>query len=180
MFNLDAILTLLKGMKGVEHVHLLDQDILDRLKREESTVKATLDIDVLNEGFLKALEREHVVCIVKNYTFRPPPEPTVVLCGDDGCIMGIEVFPHTRGQYESRDDVVWLSDSFVVFPEVIPQGKERFLMPAVSFPEVNESMGCWNVVSCSPSPTSDKMIKDHYVLEDDPKLARILVAFDRC
>jgi len=179
MFNLDAILSLLQGMKGVEHVYLLDKEILEQLRQEEASVKATLDIDVLNQGFLQALQREYVVCIVKNHTFRPPPEPTVVLCGDDGCIMGIEVFPHNQGQYEDREDVVWLSDGFVVFPEVVPQGGERFIMPPVSFPEVNESLGCKNVISCSPSPSSDKMIKDHYGLEDDPRLASILVAFDR-
>lgn len=179
MFNLDKILTLLQGMKGVERVFVLKEDILDKLREEESSVKATLDISVINKGFLEALERDFVVCIVKNFTFRPPPEPTVILCGDDGCLMGVEVFPHTQHLYEKREDVVWLSDAFVVFPDVIPKGREFFIMPPVSFPEVNEQLGCCNVVSCSPSPTSDKLIKDCFGIEDDPKLASILVAFDQ-
>ncbi len=179
MFDIDAVLNLLKGMDGVEHVFLLDDDILERLREEESKVKATLDIDVVNEGFNQALKRDYVACIVKNKGFRPPPEPTVILQGDDGCLMGLEVFPHQLHEYEGREDVVWLSDTFVVFPEVRPKGKEIFLMPPVSFPEVNEGLGCTKVVSCSPSPTSDKMIKDHYGIEDDPKVASILVAFDR-
>lgn len=179
MFNLDEILSLLQGMNGVERVFLLDKEILGKLREEESSVKATLDISVINKGFIEALERDFVVCIVKNFTFRPPPEPTVILCGEDGSLMGIEVFPHTKHLYDDREDVVWLSDSFVVFPDVIPKGRELFVMPPVSFPEVNEKIGCSNVVSCSPSPTSDKIIKDCFGLEDDPKLASILVAFDR-
>ena len=52
-------------------------------------------------------------------------------------------------------------------------------MPPVSFPELNEGNGCKDVVSCSPAPTSDKMIKVYYGLVDNPKLASVLVAFNR-
>jgi hypothetical protein len=51
-------------------------------------------------------------------------------------------------------------------------------MPPVSFPELNESNGCTNVLSCSPAPTCDKMIREYVGMEDDPRLASILVAFD--
>lgn len=171
---------IIKGMKGVRNAFLLDEGILSDLKTEEATVRSTLDIGVVNEGFNEALEREYVICIVKDPRFRPPPEPTVVLKGDDGTIMGIEVFPHTAGEYKARDDVIWLSDGFVVFPDRKAPSEERFVMPPVSFPELNPDNGCADVVSCSPSPTSDVMIKEHYGLEDDPKLATILVAFNGC
>lgn len=46
-------------------------------------------------------------------------------------------------------------DAFVLFPKVQGKGKSRFVMPPISFPELNESNGCYDVVSCSPSPTSD-------------------------
>lgn len=179
MFNLDKIFSILREMNGVEKVFLLEDDILEELKEEESSVKATLDISVINKGFTDALERDYVLCIVKNSAFRPPPEPTVILSGEDGCLMGIEVFPHTLHLYEEREDVAWLSDGFVVFPNVIPKGREYFVMPPVSFPEINGELGCCNVLSCSPSPTSDKIIKDRFGLEDDPKKASILVAFDQ-
>lgn len=131
-----------------------------------------------NEGFTEALKRECVICIVKSQ-FRPPPEPTVILRSGDGKTIGEEVFPWTKDRYLGRTDVVWLFDSFVLFPQVEASGGESFVMPPVSFPELNESNGCRNVISCSPAPTCDKMIRDYAGLPEDTRLASILVAFDR-
>ena len=38
--------------------------------------------------------------------------------------------------------------------------------------------GAVNIVSCSPSPLGDLLIKNYYALEDNPKLASILVGFN--
>lgn len=178
MVEKDRVLKTIGSMDGVEKAFYLDRDILEQLRQEEANVKAILDITVRNDGFNEALKRDHVVCIIKNTRFRPPPEPTVILEGDDGVLMGIEVFPHTRSEYDEREDVIWLSEDFVVFPDKTTMGREFFVMPPVSFPEVNEDIGCYDVVSCSPSPTSDLKVKEHYGLEDDPRLASILVAYN--
>ena len=89
------------------------------------------------------------------------------------------MFPWTKDKYLGRTDIVWLFDSFVLFPQVEASGGESFVMPPVSFPELNESNGCRNVISCSPAPTCDKMIRDYAGLPEDTRLASILVAFDR-
>jgi len=177
----DLPLRIVEKLRGVVSAFYLDKDILDEVKKEESTVRASGDITVINEGFNQALTRDRVICIVKDPRFRPPPEPTVKLVSTDGKVMGIEVFPETAKEYQDRNDIVWLSDGFVVFTDIMP-GKgedEKFIMPPVSFPELNESNGCKNVVSCSPAPTCDKMIRQWHGLEDNGKLASILVAYDR-
>ena len=176
----DLPLSIIKGMRGVVDAFYLDRDILEKVRQEEATVKAVGTVDVINEGFNQALKREKVICIVKDPRFRPPPEPTVTLMSGDGKLMGVEVFPETAKKYLGREDVIWLSDGFVVFPEVAPGDGygEAFIMPPVSFPELNESNGCKDVVSCSPAPTCDKMIRQWHGMEDNGKLASILVAFN--
>ncbi len=175
----DKQLEIIRGLRGVIHAFYLDKEILSELEKEEAKVRAMGNIEVDNQGFKQALGRDSVICIVKDPRFRPPPEPTVILVSGEGNIIGEEVFPFTASKYTSRDDVVWLSDGFVLFPTVQASGGEQFVMPPVSFPELNESNGCKNVISCSPAPTSDLMIKKHYGLVDNPKLASVLVAFDR-
>ena len=175
----DVPISIIKGMNGVLKAFYLNDEILNALRIEEASVKGSTDIGVVNEGFDEALKREKVICIVKDARFRPPPEPTVILRGNDGAVLGEEVFPHTTHLYEGRDDLIWMGDAFVVFPQVTVKGGESFVMPPVSFPELNEGNGCVDVVSCSPAPTSDVMIKKHYGLEDNPKLATILVAYDK-
>lgn len=175
----DSQLEIIRGLRGVIHAFYLDEEILQKLKDEEAKVHAMGDIEVENVGFNQALERDSVICIVKDPRFRPPPEPTVILRSGNGEVIGTEVFPFTAKEYESRDDVVWLSDGFVLFPLVQADGGEQFVMPPVSFPELNEGNGCKDVISCSPAPTSDLMIRNHYGLIDNPKLASVLVAFNR-
>lgn len=177
--GLDLPLQIVRGLRGVKYAFYLDQETLEMLKKEEATVRAMGNIPVDNQGFLQALCRESVICIVKDPRFRPPPEPTVVLMGGNGNILGEEVFPFTMHKYEGRKDIVWMGDGFVCFLGVDAGGSEQFVMPPVSFPELNESNGCKDVISCSPAPTSDKMMRQHYGLEDDSRYASVLVAFNR-
>ncbi|MDR1690551.1 MAG: hypothetical protein LBR42_01735 [Candidatus Methanoplasma sp.] len=171
-------LEIIRSMRGVVHAFYLDKEILNRMKEEEAKVTAVSNISVQNDGFNRALEKDHVIAIVKDPRFRPPPEPTVILVSDAGEVMGIEVFPITAKKYLERDDVVWLSDAFVLFPEIKGMGGEKFVMPPVSFPELNSGNGCKDVVSCSPAPTCDLMMRKYYKLQDDPKLASVLVGYN--
>lgn len=177
----DLPLEIIKGMKGVREAFYLDGDILQKVKEEEATVTSPgTGTAVKNLGVEEALKREKVICIIKDPRFRPPPEPTVILKCSDGQTLGVEVFPETQDQYIGKEGCLMVSDGFVIFFDKIPTegSSEAFIMPPVSFPELNESNGCKNVVSCSPAPTSDKMIREYKGLPDDGKLASILVAFD--
>ncbi len=177
----DLPLQIVKGMKGVREAFYLDDEIRAKALTEESTVTSPgTGTAVENLGMKEAFKRKKVICIVKDPRFRPPPEPTVLLKCSDGQIMGVEVFPNTQDQYIGKEGCLMVSDGFVVFYNVTPSegSTEYFVMPPVSFPELNESNGCRNVVSCSPAPTTDKMIREHAGLPDDGRLASILVGYD--
>lgn len=175
----DEQLEIVRSLRGVVHAFYLDRIVLEQVREEEAKVRAMGNIEVNNVGFTEALARESVICIVKDPRFRPPAEPTVILESGDGQIIGEEVFPFTAHKYADKQDVVWLSDGFVMFPSVKADGGESFVMPPVSFPELNSSNGCKDVISCSPAPTCDLLIRKYYGLEDNPKLASVLVAFNR-
>ena len=176
----DKALEFIKGMKGVMDAFYLEGDILEKVKAEEATVIGAGNVPVINEGVNQAVMRDHTICIIKDPRFRPPPEPTVVLRSTDGKLMGVEVFPETSKQYMERDDVIWLSDGFIMFTDVTPgPGEdEKFIMPPIPFPELNESNGCKDVISCSPSPTSDAMIREWRKFDPSGKYASILVAYN--
>ena len=172
-------LEIVKNLRGVVHCFYLDRDLVETLKEEEAKVKAIGGhVDVENTGFSEALERDHLICVIKDPRFRPPPEATVVLMDSNNKLLGTEVFPFTFKEYEDREDLVWLSESFVMFPHIKGEGKEAFVLPPVPFPELCEENGCTRVISCSPAPTSDLLIKEFYGYEDDSRLASIIVAFD--
>ncbi|MBQ7701652.1 MAG: hypothetical protein IJT54_04535 [Candidatus Methanomethylophilaceae archaeon] len=176
----DLPITILKGLRGVVDAFYLDDAILEKVRKEEATVMAIGSIDVINEGFNEALKRDKVACIVKDPRFRLPPEPTVLLKAEDGTLMGMEVFPETAEPYKDKDNILWLSDGFIIFTDVMPNPgqSQAFIMPPIPFPELNESNGCYDVISCSPAPTCDKMIREWHGMDDNKRLASVLVAFN--
>jgi len=179
MAKVEEVIRLLQGMEGSVHVFKLDDVTRERVVEIESGIKAALGISCVNLGVQECLERENVIVVVKDSKFRPPPEPTVLLIADGGdLILGREIFPHERKEFEDTPNVLFLSQDFIVYTDRKPKTKELFVMPPVAFPEVAELPGVKNVVSCSPSPPSDMYVRAAHGLPDDPKLASILIGFD--
>jgi len=179
MAKMSDVIARLKEMKGTVHAFALEDDCRAKISDIEKDIKAALGIPVINIGVEKCLERKYVVCIIKKANFRPPPEATVVLISDDGTVLGEEVLPHRKKEFmaNNKEEIIWLSEEFVMYPDRKGNQKEFFVMPPVSFPEVTD-MGMRNVVSCSPSAPSDMMLREMHGYEDDPKLASILIGFD--
>jgi len=169
---------IIKGMTGTRLAFPLNEETVEAVKRIEDCIKSQIGLDVVNEGVRQCLRRQHVICVIKDTRFRPPPEPTVLMMGDTDMVIGTEILPGQHSRYREMDNICWLGDDSVVLTDKAPKSKEFFLMPPVSFPELEQVPGAANIVSCSPSPLSDMIIKNHYGLEDDPKLASILVGFD--
>ncbi len=169
---------IIKGMTGTRMAFLLSPEVITSVQRIEDSIKSQIGLDVVNEGVKQCLRRQYVICVIKDTRFRPPPEPTVLMMGDSDLVLGTEILPGQHSNYKEMDNICWLGDDFVVFTDKVPKTKEFFLMPPVSFPELEQIPGAVNIVSCSPSPLGDLIIKNYYGLEDDPKLASILVGFD--
>lgn len=169
---------IIKGMTGTRLAFLLSPEVITAVQKIEDSIKSQIGLDVVNEGVNQCLRRQHVICVIKDTRFRPPPEPTVLMMGDSDLVIGTEILPGQHSRYKDMENICWLGDDFVVFTDKVPKSKEFFLMPPVSFPELEQVNGAVNIVSCSPSPLGDLIIKNYYELEDDPKLASILVGFD--
>lgn len=178
MTVLEDVVELLQTMEGVIEAFPVEGEVMERLNEIESKIKATLNLDVKNTGVEECLNRQHVICIIKDVRFRPPPEPTVLLVGDDDLIMGKEIIPSDDTNYKDDDNVVFLSEEFILYKNLKPKEREYFLMPPVSFPEVDALEGTCNVISCSPSPLGDLTLRKSLGMNDDPHLASILVGFD--
>jgi len=175
---LNEVLEVLRTLRGVIEVFPLGADTRRQLKGIERGVRATLDIEVRNTGLDECLRRENVVGIIKDKTFRPPPEPTVLLMGDNGVILGEEVLPGQRNRFKGKSDLLFLSEDFVVYTTRKGGKHEYFLMPPISFPEIEKMRGVRNVVSCSPTALVDVLIRTSHGLEDNPRLASVLIGFD--
>lgn len=178
MAAIDEAILIIKGMRGTQKAFPLNKKDITEILETERGVKSQMGQKVFNLGLEETTKRDHVICIVKDVTFRPPPEPTVFMLDEEQTILGTEVLPGEHARYREMDNVMFLCQDFVVFTDKKQKTREYWFMPPVSFPELTTIKGVSDVVSCSPSPPSDIVIKTNYDLEDDPKLATILVGFN--
>ncbi len=178
---LDNVLNVINGLDGVLEVRQLsNEDILQIIDRESQRSREV--IPVFNEGVQECFKRDFCFVIFKKGYFRFPPTPTVLLTFD-GEVLGHDVFTsEDKEKFREDEDVMFLGDDFVIFKDVLQnynleKGNESFILPPVPFPEL-DSFNLGDVVSSSPSTSSDEYLKNKYSYGDDSSIATIIVSFN--
>lgn len=175
---MDEVLGVLSSLRGVKKTLYLDDSMRSKVKEVESEIHPFGPLVVRNEGVLECLGREHVACIVKDSSFRPPPHATVMLIDDDGVVIGRELLPGDKVKEEPGRKTLYLGKDFVMYYDGRSGRNARFVLPPVPFAEVEALPFVANVVSSSPSTMGDLYIRRSAGLDDDPKLATVLIGFD--
>ncbi|MBN1676950.1 MAG: hypothetical protein JW880_00265 [Candidatus Thermoplasmatota archaeon] len=176
--KLAEVLKVLAEIKGVKHAFYLTVDMRDGVADIERRYPAIGPLTVHNDGVREAVKRKHVACIIKDGGFRAPPRATVQLVDEDGAIIGKEILPGETIRPAEREKAIFLGKDFVIFASRGRGKGARFVLPPVPFKEIEEIPGVRNVCSSSPSTAGDLFIRKGMGLDDDPKLASILIGFD--
>lgn len=166
----ENVLRRIRGLRGV-----LDARFLERQDREGLQARRTPEA-AENRGVAEVLSRERALCLFKDVTFRPPPEPTVLLVDDTGAVLGRELVAGESPPGERR--VAFLGKDFVLYAGARPNGAYRFLLPPVRFPEIEEIPGVEHVVSASPDTPQDEYLRARHGIASGKAYASILVGYD--
>ena len=134
---LERVLATLSSLAGVRKAFLLDDDLRRKVGEIEKGRSIALGpLTVHNEGVLECIRRAHVACIVKDSTFRPPPAPTVVLLNEEDVVVGRELIAGEKPEAGPGQKLIHLGKDFVIFYEEGRSSRTRFVLPPVSFAEV--------------------------------------------
>lgn len=175
---MDEVLRVLDSLRGVRRSFYLNDSMRSALREIESEIHPLGPLVVRNEGVLECLSRSQVACIVKDSTFRPPPHATVMLVDEDGSVIGRELLPGERVEERPGVKTLYLGKDFVMFHDGRSGRNARFVLPPVPFAEVEALPFTSRVVSSSPSTMGDLHVRRSAGLDDDPKLATVLIGFD--
>jgi hypothetical protein len=102
----------------------------------------------------------------------------VVLIDEDGVVIGRELLPGERVEEEPGRKTLYLGKDFVIFYDGRSGRNARFVLPPVPFKEVEALPFATRVCSSSPSTAGDLHIRRSAGLDDDPRLATVLIGFD--
>lgn len=159
-----------RGLHGVLSAALLDAADRGRLRAEATPEAAE------NRGVAEVLSRGRVLCLFKDVTFRPPPEPTLLLVDEAGTVLGRELVASVRPPAGRR--VAYLGKDFVLYPGIRPRGSYRFLLPPVRFPELEAVPGLVRAVSASPDTPQDEYLRTRLGIPPGKEFASVLVGYD--
>jgi hypothetical protein len=160
----------IRGIPGVVRAELLENPDRERLRTMDTRNAAE------NQGVAEVLTRDHVLCLFKDASFRPPPEPTLLLVDEAGTVIGRELVVGETPPQDRR--MAYLGKDFVLFAGAKPEGSVRFLLPAVRFPELEGIQGVSRVVSASPDTPQDEYLRRRFVMPTGREFASVLVGYD--
>lgn len=176
--RLEGVLKALSKLRGVKHAFFLTKPMRTGLSKIERDYPSIGPLTIKNEGVFECMKRKHVACIIKDKTFRAPPHATVYMIDEDRNVIGRELLPGEKVSSTRKTKVIMLGTDFVVFFEKGTGKGAHFVLPPVPFKEVEALDGVKSVCSSSPSTAGDFYLRKGAKLEDDPKLASILIGFD--
>lgn len=169
----------LRTVEGVLDVFEMDDEVSNNIWDIEKSVRTTIRNEYKNIGFDIAMERKHRMCVFYDDTYLFGKRSIVKLMASDGTIMGTSLHPDEIESYKDRDDVIWISDDFIVFPNIVGKGEESFVLYPIDIPELSEHVPeCCKAIGTSPTMSSDLALKTRY---DKPNISGIytmVIAFD--
>ena len=174
------IIALLRSMEGVVHTGIVPDKLRKKLLEREERFATLGPIAVDNIGVRTAVQRERLYFVVKDKRFRPPPIATVQLVAEDGTVLGEELIKGRKPMIDDGEKLLYLGKDFVIqCSKAKAKGKSsRFVLPPVPFPEIERLGIARNVVSSSPSTLGDTDLKKEIGIDDDPRLASIVIGLD--
>ncbi len=166
----EAVIRRVRALQGVVRAEFLETADREAVRTRRTPEAAE------NRGVDEVLSRARALCLFKDVTFRPPPEPTVLLVDDARTVLGRELVAGESPPSERR--VAFLGKDFVLYAGARPAGSYRFLLPPVRFPELERLDGVTRVVSASPDTPQDEYLRSRHRIPAGKELASVLVGYD--
>ena len=157
----------------------MDDDISMRIREVEEKVKTKCNCVYKNAAYDLAMSKKHRICIYYDGGFMAEKHPIVKLEDMNGQVLGTSLLPEEIESYKGREDVLWVSDDFVVFPYLNGEIDEAFILYPFDIPEIRDNVpDCEDLCGTSPTLASDALLKDWGSIDSSKSVFTAIVAFD--
>ena len=167
----------LGDMEGIVSAVPMDDDIIEIIAEEECSVTSMTGIEVVNQAYKDVMTRNNKICIFCSGTLPREETSTMLLEDEEGHVMGAMLPPSKIPEYQGRNDVVWVSEDFIIFPNVQGVGKEKFVLLPMKF-DALDIPECKDVIMCSPAPSSDAILKRYFGRSVSEKTSTLIIGYN--
>ena len=179
MDTVGKVIDYLRTVDGVLDVFPMDDVLSEKIWDIERSVTTTVESDYKNVGYDMAMERKHRLCIFYDDTYIFGIRSKLKLMTSDGTVMGFNLHPNEIEEYKGRDDVIWVSEDFIVFPDIVGSGEEIFVLYPSEIHELEENVpGVTSAIGTSPTMSSDTLLKTIFGKPMVRGIYTFVIAFD--
>ncbi len=115
--DVSEVLERIRSERGVIRAEPMPEDLLVRIVEEESTVRGVMgNRPIINTDMRDCAERDARLVIFDDGTINHPQVRTMRMLDELGNEVGHNVMGHEVFDFMKRDDVVFISDDFVIYP----------------------------------------------------------------
>ena len=179
MVSIQDVTEYLLTVDGVLDAYEMDDEVSNAVFEVEKSVRTRTNHDYKNVGYDFAMKRKHRICVFYDDTYIFGMRSVLKLMTSDGTIMGTNLTPEEIPEYRKRDDVLFISEDFVVFTNIIGKGEEAFVLFPFEIHEIEENVpGTKNVIGTSPTTSSDDVLKQRFGKPVVKGMYTMIIAFD--
>ncbi|HKM09470.1 MAG TPA: hypothetical protein VJX93_03150 [Candidatus Methanomethylophilaceae archaeon] len=171
----DKISTILKKHKGVLKVEVPEKDFISLLADDDMSVDTSFGMPIENRAMRDCLSTDLVLCLYADLAFEKPNDRTMMITDAKGNIVGHDIPRSQIDEYRIRTDLVWLSDDFVLYPNIGMTDEMTFVMLSQEYHGFSEEDGVFKAIMYYPAPSTHCLIKQRYGDPMDPMVATVLM-----
>lgn len=171
----DTVADVLREHNGVLKVVIPDRDFLSVLEEDDLCVDTSFGMPIDNKAMDACLSCDFVLCVYADTSFEQPSDKIMMMQDTSGNIVGHDIAQSQMDEYQGREDLIWLSEDFVVYPNVEMSEDIILVMLPQIYNGFSEEDGVAEAVIFYPATTTDSMIKEKYGEFDDPHIATLLM-----
>jgi hypothetical protein len=131
----DELISKLMAKPGVVRVEILDAETIAGVVDEEDSVRVfSGSMELQSVGLGKCVCKDVVAVVFCDSSFPRPDVVTIEIVDDYGTLMAQDVPPSLISSISKLDNVLWLSETFVLYTDLISSSKPHMVMKASPFP----------------------------------------------
>ena len=173
--DLIEALTALDGVIATEQLDDEAMKVVTGIETSIRTVSGGMRIE--NRGILDCAGMSRNYVLFCGSGFPRPEQATMEMVDDAGEVVGHDVPPCMVDAFRSRDDVIWMSDGFVLYPGLVCDRDVRMVMLS-SRMKVSGPLGEFDVRSFYPSASSAEYLLGLFGREPDRSVAAVILGVD--
>ncbi|HJH57559.1 MAG TPA: hypothetical protein IAC83_05770 [Euryarchaeota archaeon] len=173
--DLIEALTALDGVIAAEQLDDETMKVVTGIETSIRTVSGGMRIE--NRGILDCAGMSRNYVLFCGSGFPRPEQVTMEMVDDAGEVVGHDVPPCMVDAFRSRDDVIWMSDGFVLYPGLVCDRDVRMVMLS-SRMKVSGPLGEFDVRSFYPSASSAEYLLGLFGREPDRSVAAVILGVD--